>query len=95
MIPIFLLILVLLAGSFLFNLAEMTFLTLDRAEYAALKQNNPRGAELISRVISSPARLFATLLLGIHASLTSANILTSHLLISLPLPARHREVILL
>jgi CBS domain containing-hemolysin-like protein len=89
------LIVALLACSFFFNLAEMAYLNIDRADYAAFQQNDPEGAGLITRIVSAPARLFTTLLIGIHASLSTANILISHLLISTSLSVRQRELILL
>jgi putative hemolysin len=88
-------IFILLCLSFIFNVAEMTYLNLDRAEYAALQQRDPGQAHLVQDLISSPALLFTTLLIGIHATLTTANILYSHLVISLPISARTRDLLLL
>lgn len=95
MILIAILIFFLLTISFFFNLAEMTYLNLDRAEYAAIQQTDREKGQLITKIISSPPRLFTTVLIGIHASLTTANVLVSHLLISLPLSQHHREIILI
>lgn len=65
--------------SFLFNLAEMSFLNIDRVRLRKEVMDRIPSALAIHRLTSNPLSLFGTLLLGITAFLQISSILFTYL----------------